>query len=284
MPTAFATPAAARPGRVTSIPEALAGLYRSEPIFTIAGLVLLAAMVPTAMAGIVDDRTLHGIDIWLKPLKFHFALTVYLLTLAFYARWLPAGMTARTGYRFYAGAVVAAIAAETLWISGAAAHGVASHFNEATPLMAALYSVMGVLAILLTSATAVYAVAIARNPAAHLPPAGRLALVLGLALVLPLTLVTALTLAQNGGHWVGGVPDDAGGLPLMGWSRDGGDLRVAHFFATHAMHFLPAFGLVSIRLFGPDRRWPVVAFAALYTVATGLVFLQALSGQPFLAG
>ena len=83
---------------------------------------------------------------------------------------------------------------------------------------------------------------------------------------------------------MGGTPDDALGLPIMGWSRDGGDLRVPHFFALHAMHFVPAFGLLSIWLFGRERRWPVVVFAGLYTGAVIFVFLQALAGRPFLAG
>jgi hypothetical protein len=163
-------------------------------------------------------------------------------------------------------------------------YGTASHFNETSPRMAALYAVMGGLAVLLTSATAVYAVAIARNRANRPGPAVRAALVAGLGLVLPLTLITAGTLAQNGGHWVGGTPDDSLGLPVFDWSRDGGDLRVAHFFATHAMHFVPAFGLVSLWLFGRVRRTPVLAFAAIYTVATGLIFVQALAGRPFPAG
>ena len=140
-------PTTIRPNRNAS-DGLLAACYRSEPAFTIAGLVLLALMLPTGMAAVVDDRLFHGVDIWEKPLKFQFALAVYLMTLAFYARWLPAGMTARPGYRIYAGAVVAAIGAEVSWISGAAALGTASHFNERTPT---LYAVMGGLAVFLTS-------------------------------------------------------------------------------------------------------------------------------------
>jgi hypothetical protein len=267
--------------RRMSVRGPIARLYADEPIFTVAALAMVGLMLPTAMAALVDGRMLHGIDVWLKPFKFQVALATYLLTLAFYARWLPPGMTARRGYRVYSAVVVAAITAEMVWISGASAHGVGSHFNEATPLMTWLYRVMGPLAVVLTSPTMVYAVAIARNREFRAGPAARAALVLGLGLVLPLTLITAGTLAQNGGHWVGGTPDDSLGLAVMGWSRDGGDLRVPHFFATHAMHFVPAFGLLSITLLGRERRWPVVAFAAAYVAITLAVFVQALAGRPF---
>ena len=108
------------------------------------------------------------------------------------------------------------------------------------------------------------------------------AIVIGLALVLPLTLVTAGTMSGLGGHSVGGSGSDAGGLPLMGWVRDGGDLRVAHFFATHAMHFIPAFGLVSTVVFGPANRVPIWLFAAAFVAFVGFLFVQALMGQPFL--
>ena len=43
-------------------------------------------------------------------------------------------------------------------------------------------------------------------------------------------------------HWVGGTQSDANGVWLMNWSRDGGDLRVAHFFGMHAMQVLPLIG------------------------------------------
>ena len=124
--------------------------------------------------------------------------------------------------------------------------------------------------------------AIARSERAlRLSPAVRTGLVIGLAMVLPLTLFTAFTLADNGSHWVGGTPDDRLGLPVLGWSRDGGDLRVAHFFATHAMHFVPAFALVSAWAFGRSARLPVALFAALYAVFTVVLLRQALAGVPF---
>jgi hypothetical protein len=256
-------------------------LRASEPRFFAIAILMLAAMAPTAFASTVDAREFLGIDVWIKPFKFELALAVYTLTLAFFARFLPKGMTSRRWYRIYATAVVSAIAAEMIWIGGAATLGTSSHFNQ-TPLGMIVYPLMGLGAVILTSASSVYAFQIARNPSSGLAPALSHSIVIGLALVLPLTLVTAGTMSALGGHFVGGSGSDAAGLPLMGWSRDGGDLRVAHFFATHAMHFIPAFGLVSAALFGPANRVPVRLFAAAFVAFVGVLFVQALMGEPFL--
>lgn len=259
----------------------LDALTRHEPAFGALGLIMLALMLPTLFAAYADDRTFQGVDVWTKPLKFQFSLAVYFLTLAFFARWLPDGVRERRWYRLFAGSVVVAALVEIAWIGGAAAMGTASHFNQ-TPLGAVVYPLMGAAAALITSATAVYAWQIARGDALRTRPALRESVVLGLALALPLTLVTAGAMSAIGSHWVGGAPTDAGGLPLMGWARDGGDLRVAHFFATHAMHFIPVFGLVSAWAFGARETRPVRLFAALFAAFVLFTFVQALLGRPFL--
>jgi hypothetical protein len=259
----------------------LASLRSAEPRFYATAILLLFALAATAFASAVDQRTFLGIDVWVKPLKFEAALVVYLFTLAFFARFLPAGTGQRRWYRVYSSVVVVAIVAEMVWIGGAAFLGTASHFNRG-PVGGILYSVMGVGAVMLTTPPAVYAWLVARNPATGLSPAVREALVVGLALTLPLTLVTAGTMAGMEGHAVGGSGTDGAGFPLMGWVRDGGDLRVAHFFATHSLHVIPLFGLLSLALFGPLNRWPARFFALLFVGFVTWTFVEALNGQPFL--
>lgn len=257
--------------------------WRDEPILFGLSVLILLLMPPTLVAALLDDRMFGGVSVWQKPWKFELALAVYALTLTFLARFLPAGLARATGYRLYSGAVALAMALELAWIGLAAALGTASHFNP-TPLGQAVYQVMGLLAVLLTSLSAFYALAIARNRQTGLAPAVRLSLVLGLALVLPLTLITAGFMSASGGHAVGAAAgaDEGAKLFLMGWSREHGDLRVAHFFATHAMHFLPAFGLVSAWAWGGARRLPVWLFSAVYVGLVAYAFAEALSGRPFL--
>jgi hypothetical protein len=261
----------------------LRALLAAEPIFAAAGLFMLLLCAPLLAAAGLDGRTLNGINIWIKPLKFAASLSLYLLTLAAVATLLRPGFLRSGAYRAYAGVVLAAIAFEMMMIVGAAALGTASHYNTATPLAARLYQAMGALAVVLTTASAVYAAALYRAGPGRTWPVLHDGLVLGLALVLPLTLVTAFALGGNGGHWVGGTRSDTGGLMLFGWSRDGGDLRVAHFFATHAMHFIPAAALAAALLLGPTRRWPAWAAAAALVALVAFTFAQALQGRPFLA-
>jgi hypothetical protein len=239
-------------------------------------------MLPLFGAFLLDERLFQGVNVWLKPLKFHAALVIYLLTLAAFARFASAELRSRPWWRWYERLVVLAVVLELIWIGGAAALGTASHYNESTPLATAVYSFMGVAAVLLTSASATLAWAIHRHPAGDLSPAVRTGLVWGLGLTLLLTLVTAQTLSGMDNHWVRGTPDDAAGLWLLGWSRDGGDLRAAHFFATHAMHAVPLAALVCARLFGPAARAPVRFAALAYAGFVAFVFVQALRGLPLI--
>ena len=192
------------------------GALRLEPMLAGLGVVLLAMVPPTVAAALFDGRQFLGIDIWLKPLKFEIALAIYVFTLAFYARWLPSGTLGKRWYRIYAGAVAFAILFEIAAIAGSAAEGTGSHFNEATPLHAAIYALMGVFATLLTTMALVYGVLIARSDRAPRDPALKAGLVLGLLLTFALTMGIAGFMGAYGSHFVGGSGTDAGGVPGIG--------------------------------------------------------------------
>lgn len=260
-----------------------AELFRRHPLFAGSALCLLVLMAPTLFAMALDQRTFLDINVWIKPFKFQVALAIYLATLAWFAGWLPARIVASRWHRVFSTIVMLAISAEMIWVLGAAALGVASHFNDSSPLAIALYATMGVLAVVLTSASLVYGVVILRDRNSRLDPVFRLSVGIGLIATFVLTAAVAGIMSSSDSHFVGGNHSDAGGLAPMGWARDGGDLRVAHFFATHAMHFIPVVGFIVSRMLPASRgRAAVFAFAGLFVALVGYAFVEALSGRPFL--
>ena len=172
-------------------------------------------------------------------------------------------------------------AAEMAYIIIQAAQGEPSHFNMSTPFHAFMYSLMGFGASVLVGACAWMGARILwwRGFA----DAWVVAAAVGLILTCVLGGGFGGYLGSQMGHWVGGTLSDANGLPLFNWSRDGGDLRVAHFFGMHAMQVLPvAAMLIPTRWAHTTRLIVVAALACLYTGLTTATFVQALAGTPFI--
>lgn len=254
---------------------------RLEPIMGATALGLALSMALTLPALWLDPRTFQGASVWLKPIKFQIALVIYTLTLAWFARWLPAGFLARPAVRLWLRLAAWATLAEMAWIGGAAMFATASHYNPA-PMMSVIYGAMGLLALQLTSVSLVFGLAMARDRAPVLPPALHLSVWMGLVLTFGLTVVAAFILSGMPGHHVG-TPATGAAVPLLGWSREVGDLRVAHFLATHALHALPVVGLVAGWL-SPGRGGlrAVRAAGGLYAALTLATLAQALAGLPLL--
>lgn len=255
--------------------------FRLEPVMGTAGLMLLASLALTLPALALDPRSFQGESVWLKPVKFQIALILYALTLAWFAAFLPAGFTDRPAVRLWLRLAAWGMLAEMVWIGGAAAFATASHYNT-HGLMAAIYPVMGLIALQLTSVALVFGLAMARDRAPVLPQPLHLAVWLGLVLTFALTVVAAFTLAGMPGHHVG-TPLTGARVPLLGWSREVGDLRVAHFLATHALHALPLAGLLAQRLWPAGTGMRAIRVAgALYALLTLAALVQALAGQPLI--
>ena len=68
-------------------PALLGRMMADAPLFIRLGLFLGASLAVTLAAQAIDPRLFQGESVWAKPVKFQIALTVYLLTLAFFARW-----------------------------------------------------------------------------------------------------------------------------------------------------------------------------------------------------
>ena len=152
-----------------------------------------------------------------------------------------------------------------------AARGVQSHFNQTSVLDIILYGVMGFFAV----AQIPVAFIILRN---FLKIETRTNLILGIELGLMSFLIggfEGVYLSAQRGHTVGAT-DGSAGWPLVNWSLQHGDLRIAHFVLLHGLQLLPILAIA----IGQHPRAPQilkVSFAALITISVGL-FIQAFLG------
>jgi hypothetical protein len=285
--TQHALPLAAR----TRAAAPLDRLWRGSPPLTAVGLLMLVVAAASAVGILADPRIITGAPAWLKPFKFAISTAIYSLTLAWVFRWLSDWPRVR---RVVGWTTAIVFVLEVAVIDVQAWRGTTSHFNVSTPLDAALFSLMGFAILVQTSASVAVAVALWRQP--FLDRSLGWALRLGMTLTLlgaltgPLmTRPTAAQLAQAragggiptvGSHTVGGV-DGGAGVPLTGWSREHGDVRVPHFIGLHALQALALVAVFARRWRRPEpiRVTVVLAAAASYAALFLLMLWHALRGS-----
>ena len=181
---------------------------------------------------------------------------------------------------------VVTMTTEMLPIGIQALRGTTSHFNRRSGLDLATWNAM-VLAIIVATVGLV-AIAVVASVRPMVEANGERMDVLsatawraGLWFLL-LVPVSGFAMGSRLAHSVGGE-DGGTGLRFVNWSVRHGDLRVAHFFAMHAVQVLPATAWILRSL---ELR-PCVR-AGILTVATGAMgslcvgtLAQAFAGKPF---
>ena len=275
--------------------DALDRLWRGSPPLTVVGILMLVATVPSLIGVFVDSRIITGAPAWLKPFKFAIASAIYCLTLA----WVFGFLSDRARMRRMVGWTTAIVfVLEVAIIDLQAWRGTTSHFNAATTLDRVLFLVMGSAILIQTFVSIAVAVALWRHR--FRDRALGWALRFGMTLTIvgaftgPLmTRPTADQLANAragrgipiiGAHTVG-APDGGPGMPVTGWSRAHGDVRVPHFIGLHAIQALALFAVGLRRWRRPEavRVRAVVAAAASYALLFALLLWEALRGQSIVA-
>ena len=270
-------------------------LWRASAPLTAVGLAMTAAACVSLVGVLVDSRVITGAPAWLKPLKFAISTAVYSLTLAWIFEQLPEWRRIRAVVGWTTAIV---FVVEVAIVDVQAWRGTTSHFNVSTTADMVLFLVMGGAILLQTGVSAAVVVALWRQPFADR------ALGWGLRLGMALTVVGALTgplmtrptpsqladaragnrMTTAGAHTVGGV-DGGPGVPVTGWSREHGDVRVPHFVGLHAVQVL---ALIAVGL----RRWrrpesirvkATLVAAGSYASLFVLLLWQALRGQSVVA-
>lgn len=228
----------------------------------------------------IDERTLLGVNVWLKPLKFSISISIYLITLGYLVTKYPYSQKKK--------AIINHLTAWTLLLEFLiifyqGSRGVQSHYNVATPFDGILFMFMGIF-VGINVLTMVLFLIDAIRLKLRVAKSVQWAIFLGWLIVIFGSWVGGQMISQLG-HNVG-VADGQEGLPLVNWSVKGGDLRVAHFFALHGIQIIPLFAMwLGNRWKFPQGKqiWVVSLFALMFASVIGYIFYQAKQGVPFIA-
>lgn len=273
--------------------ESLRSSAPAAPWLRRAGTGLLLAVLPILVLLALDGREISGVRVWLKPLKFTLSNGIFALTLGLLLGELSGSdRFVRRVDRWTASILVG----EQLLIVLQAARGVRSHFNGATPFDFVVVGLMGIGITVILVMMVQTAFKLAKTPT--LDPAWRTAVRAGLWLSLAgasvgllmgaprrdqLARVLSGDLSVVGAHSVGGA-DGGASMPLTGWSRQHGDLRVPHFVGLHSLQVLPLLAWATAgRGLGRRRKRLVRAAAGILAALFGILLWQALRGEPVLA-
>lgn len=249
---------------------------------TLSGVFLLALLVPSMIASWLDPRMFEATGVWVKPMKFQFSVGIYLLTLTWFMPYTRPVFLNSWRRKTLVILLILGGLFEVGYITVQGARGEASHFNNTSALYEILYGLMGLGALFLTGMAGWLGVEVARNRESHLSSVLRWSIALGLILSFVLGAIAGFTISDHNGPLIGVDRANSTGVWLFGWSREGGDLRVAHFIGTHAMHILPLAGLLLARL----KTWTGMVWLGVVTagfvLAWRFTYQQALAGLPFL--
>jgi hypothetical protein len=275
----------------TEAPRILNQLWLASRPLTAVGALMLALAAASLIGIFLDPRVITGAPAWLKPFKFAISTAVYSFTLAWIFQWLPDWPRAR---RIVGWTTAIVFVLEVVIIDAQAWRGTTSHFNVSTPLNAVLFMVMGAAILLQTFVSVTIAVALWRQRFQDKPLGWALRLGMTLTILGALTgpLMTRPTAAQLsaaragkgmtivGAHSVGGT-DGGPGVPVTGWSREHGDVRVPHFLGLHAIQVLALLAIGVRRWRRPEsvRVKVVLAGAVSYASLFSLLIWQSLRGQ-----
>lgn len=269
-------------------------------LLTLAG-VLNLLLIPALFVGmVVDPKVITGGNGWIKPLKFAISVPIYTFTLTWLLTYVQ-GRQRLVRIVAYVTGIMAII--EIALITLQVVRGTSSHFNVGTAFDIAVFSTMGMAIVFMATANLVVLILLSlqRMENAVMATALRLGVLASFAGMVVAFLMTSgptpsqlealqagAPLTTVGAHSVG-VEDGGPGLPLVGWSTEGGDLRVPHFVGLHGMQIVPLLGLLLMRpgfrrrLTEEQRTFFVWVLGLGYTGWVGLLTWQALRGQSIIA-
>jgi hypothetical protein len=241
--------------------------FRNETMFYFGVACLVLPMLFLIFAKTTTTQV-YGVNSWYKPFKFAFSTLTFAWAMAWYCFYLP-----NFNASLFNWTVIILLGFEIAYIALQAGRGQLSHYNQSTPVYAALFSMMALAASAVTIYTAYVGYLFFSNSFPELPTYYVWAIRLSIVLFVVFSF-EGFAMGSRLSHNVGAANDNSN-LLIVGWSKTFGDLRVAHFIGMHALQIIP---IVSYYLLKNTKL--TIALVIGYGFLALLTLIQALKGKP----
>jgi hypothetical protein len=233
------------------------------------GLFNLAVAIVCLILMAFEKTQLLGVNRWLKPFKFYASVGIMVFTMG----WLLYYLRSAKKIKLYSWLIVISMFFENGLIITQAIRNTTSHFNITSSLNGLIFQAMGFFIIVFTVTIMLVCVSFFRQGQFSIPDAYVWGIRLGILFFLFFSLEGGMMLGLMK-HTVGG-PDGGAGLPVVNWSTQHGDLRIAHFVGIHSLQALPLFGYYISK-----TKTQTILFSTVYFLVASGLFLQAMKGIP----
>ena len=216
-----------------------------------------------------EETQILGVNRWLKPYKFYASVGIMVLTMG----WLLYYLDSTKKIRRYSWLIFISMLFENGLIITQAIRNTTSHFNVTSSLNGIIFQAMGIFILIFTITIVLICISFFKQKQFSIPVAYVWGIRLGILFFLFFSLEGGMMLGIMK-HTVGG-PDGGEGLPIVNWSTQYGDLRIAHLIGIHALQVLPLFGNYIAK-----TKKQIIIFSGVYFLFTSALFLQAMKGIP----
>lgn len=252
---------------------------QSPILYSIVLIHLIFALV--SIVGLLfDQRTLMGVNVWLKPLKFGISTAIYILSVGYFTTLYPYSNRKRNIINNLTSWI---LLFEVSIIVFQGARGVPSHYNQSSLFDGLLFAAMGILIAINVLIMILFIIDTLRLKM-KVEKSVQWGILFGWIIIVVGSWIGGQMIGQLS-HNVG-VEDGGEGIALVNWSTIAGDLRVAHFFGTHGLQLIPIFAVIlykKTQLTRLKRLILVTMFALIYAFFIGFVYYQAKQGIPFIS-
>jgi hypothetical protein len=265
-----------------------ADLRENDPLLFHLGWIM-QALIPlyAVMAFACSGSGIHagiqaGINPWIKPIKFATSFSTFLWTISpmLLALRIPAWQSKLARQAIAFGAIM-----EMVFLSAQA--GRSTYFSgPATSTDTIIFHGTSAMISVITTVCLGMTVLYFFNSRVAIEDKTMLAAVRCSLVIFMIGNAVGGYMLARGSHTVG-APDGGPGMPFTNWSTIGGDLRIAHFIAIHAIQILPLLAWAVLEFMpampAAKRKITLYAATAVLALAVGGTFIQAAMARPLVA-